>query len=259
MTVELVEFTDPGCSYAWGTEPKVRRLRWQYGHRLRWRRVVVGTAPAGLDGRPTARSRRPVVRRRSRTTGRASAPSPACPSRRRCTTCTPPPRTPAGWSRRRSGRTSGGERAGRPAVRPAAAAPAGELVRLRPPGRHGRAWPRPGRRRRRARRRRLARDVDGTRSRRRSAPTSRRPGGRTTTSSTSRTSGSATGPRSPPRTACGSGSRAWSSPGPAARSPSPGGRTGRSGRRRWKPRRRASPPTRARCPPPRRRSRPGRC
>jgi len=52
MTVELVEFTDPGCSYAWGTEPKVRRLRWQYGHRLRWRRVVVGLHPPGwTDGR----------------------------------------------------------------------------------------------------------------------------------------------------------------------------------------------------------------
>lgn len=51
MTVELVEFTDPGCSYAWGTEPKVRRLRWQYGHRLRWRRVVVGLHPPGwTDG-----------------------------------------------------------------------------------------------------------------------------------------------------------------------------------------------------------------
>lgn len=42
MTVEVVEFTDPGCSWAWGTEPKRRRLRWRYGDRLAWRRVMGG-------------------------------------------------------------------------------------------------------------------------------------------------------------------------------------------------------------------------
>lgn len=40
--IVAVEYTDPSCSYAWGTEPKYRRLRWQYGDRLRWRRVMVG-------------------------------------------------------------------------------------------------------------------------------------------------------------------------------------------------------------------------
>lgn len=40
--VEVVEFTDPGCSWAWGTEPKLRLLRWRYGDRLRWRRVLGG-------------------------------------------------------------------------------------------------------------------------------------------------------------------------------------------------------------------------
>jgi len=39
-TVEVVEYTDPWCSWAWGTEPKLRRLRWQYGNRLAWRTVV---------------------------------------------------------------------------------------------------------------------------------------------------------------------------------------------------------------------------
>ncbi|MGQ0846368.1 MAG: DsbA family protein [Sporichthyaceae bacterium] len=38
--IEAVEYTDPFCSWAWGTEPKYRRLRWQYGERLAWRRVV---------------------------------------------------------------------------------------------------------------------------------------------------------------------------------------------------------------------------
>ena len=40
--IEVVEFTDPGCSWAWGTEPKLRLLRWRYGDRLTWRRVLGG-------------------------------------------------------------------------------------------------------------------------------------------------------------------------------------------------------------------------
>src|SRR5256885_15844747 len=40
--VELVEYTDPGCSWAWGTEPKLRLLRWRYEDRIAWRRVVGG-------------------------------------------------------------------------------------------------------------------------------------------------------------------------------------------------------------------------
>src|SRR5436189_10931 len=34
VIVEVVEFTDPRCSWAWGTEPKHRRLRWRYGDRF---------------------------------------------------------------------------------------------------------------------------------------------------------------------------------------------------------------------------------
>jgi predicted DsbA family dithiol-disulfide isomerase len=40
--VDVVEYTDPGCSWAWGSEPTLRRLRWRYGSRLRWRRVMGG-------------------------------------------------------------------------------------------------------------------------------------------------------------------------------------------------------------------------
>jgi predicted DsbA family dithiol-disulfide isomerase len=40
MVVEVVEYTDPWCSWAWGTEPKLRRLRWRYGGRLQWRTVM---------------------------------------------------------------------------------------------------------------------------------------------------------------------------------------------------------------------------
>ena len=38
--MEVVEFTDPWCSVAWGTEPLLRRLRWRYGDRLAWRKVM---------------------------------------------------------------------------------------------------------------------------------------------------------------------------------------------------------------------------
>lgn len=38
--VEVVEYTDPWCSVAWGTEPVLRLLRWRFGDRLRWRRVM---------------------------------------------------------------------------------------------------------------------------------------------------------------------------------------------------------------------------
>ncbi|MGH8991971.1 MAG: DsbA family oxidoreductase [Acidimicrobiia bacterium] len=40
--IEVLEFTDPGCSWAWGSEPKLRRLRWRFGDRLAWRRVLGG-------------------------------------------------------------------------------------------------------------------------------------------------------------------------------------------------------------------------
>ena len=40
--VEVVEYTDPICSWAWGTEPKLRRMQWRHGHRLTWRVVLGG-------------------------------------------------------------------------------------------------------------------------------------------------------------------------------------------------------------------------
>jgi protein-disulfide isomerase-like protein with CxxC motif len=47
--VQAVEFTDPMCSWAWGTEPKSRRLRWQYGDRIELRRVFVGIFSPGWE------------------------------------------------------------------------------------------------------------------------------------------------------------------------------------------------------------------
>lgn len=37
--LRVVEFTDPACPWAWGSEPKFRRLRTQLGPRVSWRRV----------------------------------------------------------------------------------------------------------------------------------------------------------------------------------------------------------------------------
>ena len=40
--VEVVEYTDPLCSIAWGTEPIKRRLLWRFGDRVSWRVVAAG-------------------------------------------------------------------------------------------------------------------------------------------------------------------------------------------------------------------------
>jgi protein-disulfide isomerase-like protein with CxxC motif len=46
--IEGVEITDPACGFAWGTEPKYRRLHWQYGGLVRgWRRVMTGIFAPG--------------------------------------------------------------------------------------------------------------------------------------------------------------------------------------------------------------------
>ncbi len=49
--IDVVEYTDPWCSWAWGTEPKLRRLRWRYGDRFRWRTVLGDLVPEreGVD------------------------------------------------------------------------------------------------------------------------------------------------------------------------------------------------------------------
>lgn len=49
--VEVVEYTDPICSWAWGTEPKLRLLQWRYGHRLSWRVVMGGLVHDASEGR----------------------------------------------------------------------------------------------------------------------------------------------------------------------------------------------------------------
>ena len=44
MTVEVRYYTDPACSWSWGTEPKLRRLIWEFGAELRFTWVMGGLA-----------------------------------------------------------------------------------------------------------------------------------------------------------------------------------------------------------------------
>ena len=44
MTVEVRVVTDPACGWSWGTEPKLRRLDWEFGDQLALRWVMGGMA-----------------------------------------------------------------------------------------------------------------------------------------------------------------------------------------------------------------------
>jgi predicted DsbA family dithiol-disulfide isomerase len=47
-TIEITEFTDPACPFAFSAEPVRWRLRWHYGEQLRWRiRMIVLTLEPG--------------------------------------------------------------------------------------------------------------------------------------------------------------------------------------------------------------------
>lgn len=61
MPVEVRYYTDPACSWSWASEPKLRKLMWEFGDRLRFRWVMGGLArsygddyrddAAGITGR----------------------------------------------------------------------------------------------------------------------------------------------------------------------------------------------------------------
>ncbi len=42
--LNILEFTDPGCPFAWSAEPARRRLNWLYGDQLQWQLRMVGLA-----------------------------------------------------------------------------------------------------------------------------------------------------------------------------------------------------------------------
>lgn len=43
---EVVYYTDPLCSWSWGYEPQLRRLRYEYGDALGWRTRMTGLIPS---------------------------------------------------------------------------------------------------------------------------------------------------------------------------------------------------------------------
>ncbi len=51
LIADVIEYTDPICSWAWGTEPKLRLLQWRYGARVRWRVVLGGLVHDASRGR----------------------------------------------------------------------------------------------------------------------------------------------------------------------------------------------------------------
>jgi predicted DsbA family dithiol-disulfide isomerase len=42
--LQITEFTDPGCPFAWSAEPARRRLQWLYGDQVHWDLQMVGLA-----------------------------------------------------------------------------------------------------------------------------------------------------------------------------------------------------------------------
>jgi len=44
MPVEVRYYTDPACSWSWGSEPKLRRLMWEFGDELQFTWVMGGLA-----------------------------------------------------------------------------------------------------------------------------------------------------------------------------------------------------------------------
>ena len=51
--VEVVEFTDPACPFAWSAEPSRWWLRWRYGDQIGWnvRMIVLSESVAELEER----------------------------------------------------------------------------------------------------------------------------------------------------------------------------------------------------------------
>ena len=42
MAIDVIEYTDPGCPWAYSASPAIAVLQWRYGTQLRWRLVTIG-------------------------------------------------------------------------------------------------------------------------------------------------------------------------------------------------------------------------
>lgn len=47
--LQITEFTDPACPFAWSAEPARRRLEWLYGEQIGWELHMVGLAESGHE------------------------------------------------------------------------------------------------------------------------------------------------------------------------------------------------------------------
>ena len=77
--VAVTEYTDPVCSWAWGTEPKLRRLQWRHGARMDWRVVMgglVGDASQRRDDWDAVRAAEPMSAYWRRTSTYTGQPYP---------------------------------------------------------------------------------------------------------------------------------------------------------------------------------------
>ena len=75
--VEITEYTDPACAWCWGSEAKLRRLRWRFGHRLDWRVVLAGVVPESASGRAAPLTPGSQIEGFRRIAGHTSMPSPS--------------------------------------------------------------------------------------------------------------------------------------------------------------------------------------
>ena len=88
--VQITEFTDPGCPWAYSAEPSRRKLQWLYGDAIQWRRrmVVLAEDPQhyidkGMTPEKLARGLATIAREHgmpidTRARSRVAATAPAC-------------------------------------------------------------------------------------------------------------------------------------------------------------------------------------
>ena len=85
-SIEVTEFTDPGCPWAYSASPALAALQWRYRDQLRWRIVAIG-----LTEDPAALRRRRLHARRAMSAGSSTSAATGCPSRPLRGRAWPPP------------------------------------------------------------------------------------------------------------------------------------------------------------------------
>ena len=82
--LELIQFTDPYCTWCWGSEPVMRHIEEVYGSQVRFGFVMGGLVPdVSKFNDPLNKIGGPAVRRAGRRSLGGSVPSPRHAGRRR--------------------------------------------------------------------------------------------------------------------------------------------------------------------------------